>query len=246
MINEFFENKKKLIISLLILVALVVFYMILSDEKEIKSVEIKQVKIIEDKPLVTEGKEVIFEPIKVEPKKEVKKIVTPIKKAPKKEFILYKTSDEDGKYNISLKSNIKDNFSSNKISFITITGAVVNGENEHLFSLPFNENYQEFLSEMKLVFINKKTKVKSICDVYFLDAVTPEISYFVKAEVSDDYVDCYIASQSDFTENQANIINNDKYEQISKSFKGNKIEMSLDLKDKESLENTRIIDRDFN
>lgn len=191
---------------------------------------------------VVDIKEVIVELTKIEPKKEEKQITIVEEKIIKKEYVLYRTSDENRKYDIVLKSTIKDTSNSDKTKYISISGVINNSNKKYYFLLPYNENYQEFSNELKLEFTNQKTKVKSICDGYFLDSLTPELSYFVNVEISEDYADCYIVSQSDFKENQNKLLNNENYENVTNNFKGKKIDLLIDFSNKESLKNIKLTD----
>lgn len=113
---------------------------------------------------------------------------------------LYSTKDYSGRYTLELLSDKKINIEKEIIDFITVSGEIEKKEGKNnitRFVLSINKNYLNRQNNLTLQLkdIVKKDNLPLKCDDYFLGYLEYGMTYYIKIDIFDDYLSCYIQSQ---------------------------------------------------
>jgi len=206
MLEEFFERYKRYI-ALFLSLSIGSFFYFFGDE------QIEEKQILKDdfleytdayvKPIIYETEvkkeEKIYENTsKIKIKEEVVKIETNDNKIEEKEIVLLSRNTEDNRYFIQLISTKELKNYDEKTDFFIITATINDGYDKSLFPMSLSKSYLEDTNTLILKIEDKKNKIKSICDGYFLDSLSKGFSYHIKIDFREEQSECYIIHQSDF------------------------------------------------
>ncbi len=176
-------------------------------EEPIKNQEVKKVKPKKEEIIL---KVEAIKPIEInDEKKSIKNIrisdLADIYNLQLKEetTILYKSSDKNNRYDISLKSSQKITSVLPGGRYILLNGTLEEDGKKSNFSLSFNEHYKDYTQYSYIEVINKDTNITATCDGSFLSGITPEYKYSLRCDLSADMLSCYIEGE----EQMLNILN---------------------------------------
>jgi len=113
---------------------------------------------------------------------------------------LYKSSDKNNRYTISLKSSQKITSVLPGGRYILLNGILEEAGVQSKFSLSFNEHYKDYTQYAYIEVTNKDTNTTASCDGSFLSGITPEYKYSLRCDISGDMLSCYIESEKEVEE----------------------------------------------
>ncbi|MCG3675291.1 hypothetical protein L5F46_10960 [Aliarcobacter butzleri] len=117
----------------------------------------------------------------------------------KNSIILFSNISEDGKYNVKfLSDNEIVTEKKSTINYIVISGDITD-KNTIIdrFILSLDENLIYNINEIRIEIENIETKKVSICEGTFLNTISPNFSYHIQVDITNDIANCHIKSQSD-------------------------------------------------
>ncbi|MCT7610239.1 hypothetical protein N5U14_05230 [Aliarcobacter butzleri] len=119
-------------------------------------------------------------------------------------IILFSNISEDSKYNVKFVSdNEIVTEKKSTINYIVISGDITD-KNTIIdrFILSLDENLIYNINEIRIEIENIEAKKVSICKGTFLNTISPNFSYHIQVNISNNIADCYIKSQSDSQYNE--------------------------------------------
>ncbi|MFW2579714.1 hypothetical protein [Aliarcobacter butzleri] len=117
----------------------------------------------------------------------------------KNSIILFSNISEDSKYNVKfLSDNEIVTEKKSTINYIVISGDITD-KNTIIdrFILSLDENLIYNINEIRIEIENIETKKVSICEGTFLNTISPNFSYHIQVDITNDIANCHIKSQSD-------------------------------------------------
>ncbi|MFX4219275.1 hypothetical protein ACOL3B_10315 [Aliarcobacter butzleri] len=161
----------------------------------------------------------------------------------KNSIILFSNISENGKYNVKfISENEIVTEKKSTINYIVISGDITD-KNTIIdrFILSLDENLIYSINEIRIEIENIETKKVSICEGTFLNTISPNFSYHIQVDITNDIANCHIKSQSDLQYDEK--LNN----KLIKSNNGEEINIKEELSiDEKELEKLKIDKNDYN
>lgn len=117
----------------------------------------------------------------------------------KNSIVLFSNISENGKYHVKFVSeNEIVTEKKSTINYIVISGDIID-KNTIIdrFILSLDENLIFNINDLKIEIEDIETKKVSICEGTLLNTISPNFSYHIQADITNDIANCHIKSQSD-------------------------------------------------